>query len=260
MATEHLTVTRCPPFLSLCSGFSSSCSNFNPYIHIFWLVTNSLSRIHLINYSVYKMQYWIQTLPELKHYNLVIAVILALKQTTHKAAKDWLSAPKHTLNGCQTTVWQGTCDGVGVLYPQQRVWLISASLWCSFCCWKAEVDIPALSVESLLYLDLGLQGCPGTAGYRLNHTLISPPCTLCRWINNAISVKQLLLYPPALTFCPSLVFWCCSLPFCKQKSALSHTRIVPAGEDIKLTYIHSLDVYVNPNRDHYIPYSNTNLN
>lgn len=139
------------------------------------------------------MQYWIQTLPELKHYNLVIAVILALKQTTHKAAKDWLSAPKHTLNRCQTTVWQGTCDGVGVLYPQQRVWLISASLWCSFGCWKAEVDIPALSVESLLYLDLGLQGCPGTAGYHLNHTLISPPCTLCRWINNAISVKQLLL-------------------------------------------------------------------
>lgn len=74
------------------------------------------------------------------------------------------------------------------------------------------------------------------------------------------SVLNNCCYPPALTFCPSLVFWFCSLPFCKQKSALSHTRIVPAGEDIKLTYIHSQDVYVNPNRDHYIPYSNTNLN
>lgn len=36
------------------------------------------------------------SLPEFKHYNFVIPVILALKLTTHMATKDWLSTPKHT--------------------------------------------------------------------------------------------------------------------------------------------------------------------
>lgn len=86
------------------------------------------------------------------------------------------------------------------------MWFIFASLWCSLCCWKAEVDIPALSVESLLHLDLGSQGCPGPARYHLNHTLISLPCTLCCGVDNVISVKQLLPPPAAspLTLCLSL--------------------------------------------------------
>ncbi len=87
----------------------------------------------------------------------------------------------------QTTVWQDTFQGVAVYMVHLCL------MWCSFCCWKADVHIPALSVESPLHLDLGSQGCPGPVDYHLNHTLISPPCTLCCWINRAISFKQLLL-------------------------------------------------------------------
>lgn len=104
--------------------------------------------------------------------------------------------PDHTNTSNHCNVWCCWC----------LVWFIFASLWCSLCYWKAEVDIPALSVKSLLHLDLGSQGCPGPARYHLNHTLISLPCTLCCWVNNVISVKQLLPPPAAspLTLCLSL--------------------------------------------------------
>lgn len=133
-----------------------------------------------------------------------------------------LTVHTHTQNRCQTTAWQGTFDGVGVLYTQQHACFIFASLCCSFCCWKAEVDIPALSVESLLHLDLGSQGCPGPAGYHLNHTLISPPCTLCCWINNAISVKQLLLPSCSHLLSPS-GFLSLSPIFANRKVHATHT-------------------------------------
>ncbi len=84
---------------------------------------------------------------------------------------------------------------------------------------KDEVDIPALSVESLLHLDLGSQGCPGPAGYHLNHTLISPPCTLCCWINNAISVKQPLLPSCSHLLSPSGFLSLSCSHFCKKKIA-----------------------------------------
>lgn len=105
--------------------------------------------------------------------------------------------------------WRFRVTFHGVLCTQQHVRFIFASLWCSVCCWKAEMVICALSVESLFHLDLGSQGCPGPACYHLNHMLIPPPWTQHCWINNGISVKQLLLRLISPSVPPPVLHICC---------------------------------------------------
>lgn len=113
---------------------------------------------------------------------------------------------------------------------------------------QTEVDIPALSVESLLHLDLGSQGCPGPACYHLNHPLISPSCTLCCWINNTISVKQTLLASWSLFsihwslsgFLPA------SLLYLQTGKYAIQTLVFVTCEDILWIYIHCLEAYPNP--------------
>lgn len=112
-------------------------------------------------------------------------------QNIHSTSMKALRKPNRCLG--DVAGWCCRVTFHGVLCTQQHVRFIFASLWCSVCCWKAEIVICAVSVESLLHLDLGSQGCSGPACYHLNHMLIPPPCTQHCWINNGISVKQLLL-------------------------------------------------------------------